>query len=119
MNRDNDTYRTVADRHKGWSDANPRPRSRSALSNFRIPQPDDNVEKAIGTALGFGVGAFLLLLAAVTFTASRSWGAIDRSGAAVAYAIATFFLLLGGLGGIAATANHLFKVIPGEAPHHH
>lgn len=116
--RDNDTFRTVEGRYKSFEEANPRQRSRSALANIRMPALSDQAEKGLGTAAGFGLGALLLLLAAVCIAASRSWGAIDRSGAQLAYGIAAFFLLLAGLGGLAATYNHLFRVIPGEAEHH-
>lgn len=117
--RDNETFDTVRARHQGWSEANPRPRSRSALANVRIPEMSDQTEKAAGTVVGLGAVALLFLLAIVAIVAARSWYAIDRSGAGLGYAISAFFLLLASLGGIAAIANHLFKVIPGEAPHHH
>ena len=116
--RDNDTFRTVEGRYQSFEQANPRQRSRSAIANVRLPAMSDEAEKGVGTALGFGLGALLLLLCAVCIAASRSWGALDRSGAALAYALAAFFLLLAGVGGIAATYNHLFRVIPGEAEHH-
>jgi hypothetical protein len=37
----------------------------------------------------------------------------------VGYSIATFFLLLAGLGALGATFNHVFRIIPGDAPEHH
>ena len=43
------------------------------------------------------VGALLLLLALGAGMAAVSWARVDRSGAAVGYSIATFFLLLAGL----------------------
>jgi hypothetical protein len=118
-NRDNETFRTVEARHQGWSEANPRPRSRSALANARIPEMSDAAEKAAGTAVGGGAVAGLFVLAIVCIVAARSWYGIDRSGAGLGYSIAGFFLLLASIGGTLAIANHLFKVIPGEAPHHH
>lgn len=113
--RDNDTFRTVEGRYESWNEANPRPRSRSAIV---MPEVSEGVEKLIGTALGFGTAALLLLLAAVALYAASTWGAIERSGALVAYTITGFFLLLAGIGGLAATWNHLFRVMPGEASHH-
>jgi high-affinity nickel permease len=117
--RDNETFRTVEGRYQSFEEANPPQRSRrSALANVRIPVMSDAAEKTVGTALGFGLGALLLLLAVVCIAASRSWAGLERSGATVAYAIAAFFLLLAGVGGIVATFNHVFRVIPGEADHH-
>jgi hypothetical protein len=111
-----DTFGTVEDRYEKWSDANPRRRGPSAL---KIPVLSDSAEKTVGMAVGFGAGALLLLLAVVAGTAAASWARIDRSGAAMGYSIATFFLLLAGLGALAATANHVFRIIPGDAPEHH
>lgn len=116
---ENETGRTVRERYEAFEQANPRPRGRSALSNIAMPVMSDAAEKGVGTLVALGTVALLLLLAAVAVTASRSWAAIDRSGAAVGYAIVTFFLLLGGLGGAAAVFNHLFRVLPNEAEHHH
>jgi hypothetical protein len=115
-NNADDTFDTVEGRYQKYSSANPRRRGPSAL---KIPEMSDAVEKTLGMAAGFGAGALLLLLAAVAGTAAASWARVDRSGAAVAYSIATFFLLLAGLGAVAATYNHVFRVIPGEAPEHH
>jgi hypothetical protein len=111
-----DTFGTVEDRYEKWSQANPRRRGPSAL---KIPVLSDSAEKMLGMAAGFGAGALLLLLAVVAGTAAASWARIDRSGAAMGYGIATFFLLLAGLGALAATANHVFRIIPGDAPEHH
>ncbi|HEV3048821.1 MAG TPA: hypothetical protein VGX50_00850 [Longimicrobium sp.] len=111
-----DTFGTVEGRYQKWSEANPRRRGPSAI---KIPEMSDAVEKTVGMAVGFGMGALLLLLAAVAATAAASWARADRSGAAVAYSITTFFLLLAGLGALAATYNHVFRIIPGRAPEHH
>lgn len=111
-----DTFGTVKDRYEQWSEANPRRRGPSAL---KIPEISDSAEKAVGMAVGFGAGALLLLLAVVAGTAAASWARIDRSGAAVGYSITTFFLLLAGLGALGATLNHVFRIIPGDAPEHH
>ena len=111
-----DTFSTVEGRYQKWSEANPRRRGPSAL---KVPEISDAVEKTVGMAVGFGAGALLLLLAAAAAAAAASWARVDRSGAAVAYSITTFFLLLAGLGALAATYNHVFRIIPGDAPEHH
>lgn len=111
-----DTFGTVEGRYDKWSQANPRRRGPSAL---KIPEMSDSAEKMMGMAAGFGAGVLLLLLAVVAGTAAASWARVDRSGAAVAYSVTTFFLTLAGVGALAATYNHVFRVIPGDAPEHH
>jgi hypothetical protein len=111
-----DTFNTVEGRYEKWSSANPRPRGPSAL---KVPVMSDAAEKTVGMAVGFGAGVVLLLLAVFTFMNAAKWGEWERSGAQVAYNITGFFLTLAGLGAIIATYNHIFRVIPGEDPHHH
>ncbi|HST60425.1 MAG TPA: hypothetical protein VLK84_17125 [Longimicrobium sp.] len=111
-----DTFHTVEGRYQKWNDANPRTRGPSAL---KVPEMSDAMEKTVGMFLGFGVGGLLLLLAVFTFFNAAKWGQVDRSGAQVAYTIAAFFLTLAGLGALGATYNHIFRVIPGDDPHHH
>jgi hypothetical protein len=111
-----DTFHTVEGRYQKWNDANPRPRGPSAL---KVPEMSDAAEKTVGMALGFGAGVVLLILAVVTALNAARWGELDRSGAQVAYGIAAFFLTLAGVGALAATWNHVFRIIPGDAPHHH
>jgi hypothetical protein len=115
-NSGDDTFGTVEGRYQKWSETNPRRRGPSAL---KVPEMSDAAEKMVGMVVGFGAGALLLLLAATAATAAASWARLDRSGAATAYSVATFFLLLAGLGALAATYNHVFRIIPGPAPEHH
>jgi hypothetical protein len=115
-NNADDTFGTVEGRYEKWSEANPRRRGPSAL---KVPEMSDAAEKTVGMVVGFGAGVLLLLLAATAAMAAASWARVDRSGAATAYSIATFFLLLAGLGALGATYNHVFRVIPGAAPDHH
>jgi hypothetical protein len=110
-----DTMRTVRDRYAAHSEAHPRPRSRSAL---KVPVLNDAAERMVGMAVGFGAGVLLLVLAIVAGAAAASWAEVERSGAVAGYAVTAFFLTLAGLGALAATWNHVFRVIPGEAPHH-
>lgn len=113
---DEDTFNTVEGRYDKWSSANPRPRGPSAL---KVPVMSDAAEKTVGMVAGFGVGVVLLALAAFTAVNAAKWGDIDRSGAQIGYLISAFFLTLAGLGALGATYNHLFRVIPGDPPHHH
>jgi len=111
-----DTFQTVEGRYEKWNAANPRPRGPSAL---KVPVMSDEAEKLVGMAMGFGAGVVLLVLAVITALNAADWGAVDRSGAKVAYAVAAFFLALAGLGALGATYNHVFRVMPGEGPSHH
>lgn len=111
-----DTMHTVRGRYEQWNEANPRRRGPSAI---KVPVMSDAAEKLVGMAVGFGVGVLLLLLAAFTFFNAAKWGGVGRDGAQVAYTVTAFFLTLAGLGALAATYNHVFRVIPGEAPHGH
>jgi hypothetical protein len=111
-----DTFQTVEGRYQKWNDANPRPRSASAI---KMPEMSDEMEKTVGMAVGFGAGVVLLLLAVFTALNAAKWGELDRSGAQVAYGIAAFFLTLAGVGALAATYNHVFRIIPSGDPHHH
>lgn len=110
-----DTFRTVESRYAAHEEAHPRRRGRSAL---KVPVMSDAAEKAVGMVVGFGAGALLLVLAVVAAVAARSWADVDRSGAVAGYAVTAFFLALAGIGALAGTWNHAFRVIPGEAPHH-
>lgn len=110
-----DTFRTVESRYAAHAEANPRPRGRSAL---KVPVLSDAAERMVGMAAGFGTGVLLLVLAATAAVAAASWADADRSGAVVGYSITALFLTLAGVGAIAATWNHVFRVIPGDAPHH-
>ena len=116
--RDNadDTFQTVEGRYDRWSQANPKRRGPSAL---KVPEMSEGMEKTVGMAMGFSAGVLLLLLAIVAGLTAAKWGAQGRSGAHVAYTITTFFLVLAGLGALAATYNHVFRIMPSEAPHHH
>jgi hypothetical protein len=111
-----DTFHTVEGRYERWSESNPHPRGPSAI---KVPAMSDDAEKMVGMAAGFGAGVVLLGLAVFTFLNAGDWGELGRSGAQVAYTISAFFLVLAGLGALGATYNHVFRVIPGEAPHHH
>lgn len=110
-----DTFSTVRDRYSAHSEANPRPRGRSAL---KVPVMSDAAERMVGMAAGFGAGVLLLVLAGTAAVAASSWSDVGRSGAVVGYSITAFFLTLAGIGALAGTWNHVFRVIPGDAPQH-
>ena len=116
--RDPDPARTddtVRARYRAWADANPRPRGATAIG---MPEVSEGTVRLAGTAAGVVVGLGLLVLAAIAFTAAKSWGTIDRGGAVVAYFLTGTFLTIAGVGCIWATLNHNFRVLAGPPAHH-
>lgn len=111
------SYKSVSDRFDSWSAANPRPKSKSALGFPDVNIPE-GVIRAIALAVGLGVGALLLVLAATAYYASATWSAIDRSGAGLAYALVGVFLTIAGLGAALGTLNHIFRVLRSPGGHH-
>ncbi|MBD0319031.1 MAG: hypothetical protein ICV87_01760 [Gemmatimonadetes bacterium] len=111
------SYKSVSDRFDSWSAANPRPKSKSALGFPEVNIPE-GVVRTLALAVGLGVGALLLVLAATAYYASSTWGAVDRSGAALAYALVGLFLTIAGLGASLGTLNHIFRVLRAPAAHH-
>ena len=109
-----DTFETVEARYAAWSGANPPPAHRSALS---MPELSPATEKALGTAMGVGLGLLLLALAAISAYAASTWADAGRTGATVGYALTAFFLTLAGGGGLLAVWNHVARVIPHDAQH--
>ena len=109
------TEDTVRARYRAWADANPRPRGPTAIG---MPEVSEGTVRMAAVAAGIVVGLGLLVLAATAFTASKSWGTIDRGGAVVAYFLTGAFLTVAGIGCIWATLNHNFRVLAGPPTHH-
>jgi hypothetical protein len=75
--------------------------------------------KTVYAAIGFGIGALLLLLAVWAFTVAAKWSGLDRDGAATGYTLVGVFLVISGVGGIIATWKHSFRVLArGRSPSH-
>ncbi|HEY0037652.1 MAG TPA: hypothetical protein VGB66_13235 [Longimicrobium sp.] len=111
------TYGSVRDRFSNWRADNPSPRSPSALGFPDIGIPE-GVVRTIALAVGVGTGALLLGLAAISYYAATTWGGIDRSGSALAYALVGVFLTIAGLGASLGTLNHIFRVLRAPGGHH-
>ncbi len=111
------SYKSVRDRFDNWSAANPTPKSRSALGFPDVNIPE-GVIRAVALAVGVGTGALLLVLAVTAYYAAATWAEIDRSGAALAYALVGVFLTIAGLGASLGTLNHVFRVLRSPGGHH-
>lgn len=112
---DGNTGSTVRNRYREWADANPRPRGPSAIG---MPDVGEGTVRMAAVGAGVATGLFLLALAVTAFVAARSWAALDRGGAQVAYSLTGAFLTVAGVGCIWATLNHIFKVLAGPPAHH-
>jgi hypothetical protein len=111
------TYGSVRSRFDSYDEANPRPRSRSALGFPDIDVPE-NVIRTVALVVGVGTGLLLLALAATAYYTAATWAAIDRDGAALAYALVGVFLTVSGLAASLGTINHLFRVLRSPGGHH-
>lgn len=117
MKRDEATYGRVRQKFEEWEEiqANrpPPPRVLPPQRQY-TPEPatDSDMGKTLFTAVGVGIGVVLLLLAGLSIASAAKWAGYGRDGAAVGYSVVAFFLLLAGFGGIAATWNHNFRVLP-------
>lgn len=117
MKRDESTYGRVRQKFEEWEDiqANRPPPPRVVRPQRPYtPEPRTGAEmgKTLFAGIGFGIGAVLLLLAGITLATAASWAGYARDGAAVGYTVAGLFLLVAGIGGIAATWNHNYRVLP-------
>lgn len=118
MKRDESTYGRVRDKFEEWKEIQAtRPERPRVIAPARpyTPEPrtgSSDMGKTAYTAIGVGIGVILLLLAGLTLANAARWGDYARDGAVVGYTVAGLFLVLAGLGGIIATLNHNFRVLP-------
>lgn len=117
MKRDESTYGSVRDKFEEWEDIQAtRPPAPRVVAPQRPYTPESSTGADMGKTLfagiGIGIGVVLLLLAGLTFATAAGWAGHGRDGASVGYTVAALFLLVAGIGGIAATWNHNFRVLP-------
>ncbi len=115
MSRDEKTYGKVRKQYDAWLAAETTP-ARERIRRIDTYSPptggSPEMSRTVHTAIGVGIGVLLLALSGYAFSRSGYWGGFDRDGAQVGYALAAFFLLIAGSGGILATYNHNFRVVP-------
>lgn len=123
MKRDRGTYDGVRDKYDEFLEIQSRkPVLQRTLPPQRpyTPQPDSESDmgKIVFTAIGVGIGVILLALAGYAYYVARTWGDAGLTGASTGYTVVAFFLTVAGVGGIAATLNHNFRVLARPARHH-
>lgn len=69
-------------------------------------------------AIGVGIGVLLLALSAYSLYVASRWGDAGLTGASTGYTLVAFFLAIAGIGGIAATLNHNYRVLA-QPPRRH
>lgn len=115
MSRDKATYGKISQKYEDWTElqaGRPAPTAAYPAGPY-VPEPEPQYEmsRMVFAAIGIGIGAVLLVLSAYTFYIAAQWGDYARDGAQVGYNVVAFFLLIAGIGGIAATWNHNFRVL--------
>lgn len=120
--RNDPTYKRVQSQYGEFNEAHPVRRRGTALAwpeeGLPIPELSEGTARVVFTGIGLGIGLLMLTLAVVSFAASRSWAELDRDGASTGYALPVLFLTVSGLGCIAATLNHQFRVGRAGGGHH-
>lgn len=116
MSRDEKTYGRIRKQYDAWVAGEAARPTRERLRRIDTYSPptggSPEMSRTVHAAIGFGIGVVLLALAGYAFSTASFWGGFDRDGAQVGYTLAAFFLLLAGGGGILATWNHNFRVVP-------
>jgi hypothetical protein len=115
VSRDERTYGKIRQKYDAWVQAEakrpPRAFLRRVDEYVPVAQESSDMSRTIFAVIGFGLGAILLLLAGYSFYTSSVYASFGRDGGQTGYALAGFFLLIAGIGGIAATWNHNFRVL--------
>jgi hypothetical protein len=123
MKRDRGTYDSVRDKYDEFLDIQSR---KPVLQRAPVPQrafvpdsgPDQDMLKTVFAAVGVGISVMLLALSGYSVYVAMRWGAEGLTGASTGYAMVAFFLAVAGIGGIAATLNHNYRVLARTGAHH-
>ena len=124
MKRDDSSYGSVGRKYDEYVDlvaSRPAPPPTALPPQLPYtPEPDRGaMSRTVQSAIGFGIGALLLLLAILSFVTATKWAGLQRDGAAVGYTLTGVFLTISALGGILATWNHNFRVLVADRRHSH
>lgn len=122
MKRDEQTYGKIRRKYEQWieneSNRPERDRLRRVDPYEPAPTGTSDMSRFVFAAIGIGIGAILLALSAYAFYTAGQWGDYARDGAQTGYTVVGVFLLIAGIGGIAATWNHNFRVLTRRPEHH-
>jgi hypothetical protein len=123
MSADRPTYDKVGRKYDEWLEIQAsKPIVAPVRSTRKSPPPDpagSDMGRMVFASIGIGIGVVLLLLAALALWTAMKWSGFGRDGAAVGYYTVAFFLTVAGVGGIAATWNHNFRVLVRPPQQHH
>lgn len=122
MSRDEETYGRIRRKYEAWMENEAERPERDHLRRVDPYQPEpqgnSDMSRMVTAAIGFGIGAMLLALAAFAFYTAGEWSEFGRDGAQTGYTLAGVFLTIAGVGGIIATWNHNFRVLTRRPTHH-
>lgn len=122
MNRDQQTYGRIREKYEAWVENEANRPERDRLRRVD-PAPvvtyreSSDMSRLISAAIGIGLGVLLLALAGYAFYTASYYGSFERAGAQTGYTLVGVFLIIAGVGGIAATWNHNFRVLTRGSNH--
>jgi hypothetical protein len=116
VSRDERTYGGIRQKYDAWVEtesARPeRDRLRRVDSTPIETKDVSEMSRMAFAAIGFGIAAVLLALAGYAFYTADYYGSFMKDGAATGYTVVGVFLLIAGIGGLAAVWNHNFRALP-------
>jgi hypothetical protein len=120
VSRDERTYGRISQQYDEWVEGEAARPEREYLRRTdptvpSAPRGESEMSRMLFAAIGVGIGVALLALAGIAFYTASAWADLGRDGAQVGYNLVGVFLIIAGIGGIAATLNHNFRVATGAA----
>ncbi len=120
MKNDSDSHRSASRKLDEFTTIKPPPpRGKRAYSLAAESVLLSVTSRPVAILAGFGAGLTLLALALYAFSVATRWANVARDGAQVGYAIVGIFLTVAGIGALAATWNHNFRLPKQQASGHH
>ena len=120
MKNNSDSHQSASRKFDEFATIKPQPkRGKAAYSLAAETVLLSVTSRPVAVLVGFGVGVLLLALALYAFMVAARWADVARDGAQVGYNIVGFFLTVAGVGALAATYNHNFRLPGRNTPAHH
>jgi heme A synthase len=101
------TFETVRERYQEWSQNRP-PEPKADWTPSGL-EPGSPMPRIVFTAIGVGTCAVLLVLAAISFWRAYWWADAGREAATIGYVVIGAFLLVAGIGGMAAVLSFIAR----------